>query len=90
MVVCRKRFYDKDTIRKATVWETPRLKQLDIVKILHSLGVELISPTADKREMIQCDLGITEADYLLPETGTLVLKSSFEQPALSHCFHVFI
>ena len=41
--------------------------------------MELISPNANKRAMAQCDLGITEADFLLPETGTLVLKSSSEK-----------
>jgi L-lactate dehydrogenase complex protein LldG len=30
--------------------------------------------------MALCDLGITTADYLLPETGTLVLTSSVEKP----------
>jgi len=67
-------------IRKATVWETPHLRQLGIAEILNFLGVELISPNANKYEMAQCDLGITEADYLLPETGTLVLRSSDEKP----------
>ena len=67
-------------IRKATVWVTPYLRQLGITEILKSLGVELISPNANKHEMAQSDLGITEADYLLPETGTLVLRSSSEKP----------
>jgi len=71
---------EEQNIHKATVWETPRLRQLDISEILNSLGVELVSPNASKHEMALCDLGITEADYLLPETGTLVLKSSFVQP----------
>ena len=70
----------EQNIRKATVWETPHLKQLGITEILNSLGVELISPNANKHEMAPCDLGITEADYLLPETGTLVLRSSVEKP----------
>ena len=70
----------EQNIRKATVWETPRLKQLGVEEILNSLGVELISPNASKHEMAQCDLGCTEADYLLPETGTLVLKSSAKKP----------
>jgi len=70
----------EQNIRKATVWETPHLRQLGIAEILNSLGVEIISPNANKHEMAQCDLGITEADYLLPETGTLVLKSSTEKP----------
>ena len=67
-------------IHKATAWETPYLRQLGIAEILNSLGVELVSPNADKHAMALCDLGITEADYLLPETGTLVLRSSVLQP----------
>ena len=75
-----KTLVDEQNIRTATAWETPRLRQLGVTEILNSLGVEVISPNADKHEMAQCDLGITEADYLLPETGTLVLKSSAERP----------
>lgn len=67
-------------IRKATLWHTPLFDQLNIESTLRSLGVDLVSPTADKHEMALCDLGITEADYLLPETGTLVLRSSAEKP----------
>jgi L-lactate dehydrogenase complex protein LldG len=65
-------------IQKATVWETSFLQKLNIANIIHSLGVELVSPNASKYEMALCDLGITEADYLLPETGTIVLRSSAE------------
>jgi len=75
-----KNLVTEQNIHKATVWETHHLKQLGITEILNSLGMELISPNANKHEMAQCDLGITEADYLLPETGTLVLKSSTEKP----------
>jgi L-lactate dehydrogenase complex protein LldG len=70
----------EQNVRKATVWETPYLKQFGIAEILNTLGVELVSPNADKHAMALCDLGVTEADYLLPETGTLVLQSSFEKP----------
>lgn len=70
----------EQNVRKATVWETAYLRQLGVAEILNSFGVELVSPNADKHEMAQCDLGITEADYLLPETGTLILKSSHEKP----------
>lgn len=71
---------NEQNIHKATVWDTPHLRQLGITEILNTLGVELISPNADKHEMALCDLGITEADFLLPETGTLVLRSSAQQP----------
>jgi L-lactate dehydrogenase complex protein LldG len=70
----------EQNIRRATAWETPYLRQLGVAEILNSLGVELVSPNADKHEMALCDLGVTEADYLLPETGTLVLRSSAIQP----------
>jgi L-lactate dehydrogenase complex protein LldG len=40
----------------------------------------LVAPNAGKHEMALCDLGITEADYLLAETGTLILRSSAEKP----------
>lgn len=75
-----KNLVSEQNIRKATAWETPHLKQLGITEILNSFGVELVSPNANKYEMAQCDFGITEADYLLPETGTLVLHSSAEKP----------
>ena len=70
----------EQNIHKATVWDTPRSRQLQITKTLTSLCVELVAPNANKHEMAQCDLGVTEADYLLPETGTLVLRSSAEKP----------
>lgn len=70
----------EQNVHKATVWETPFLRQLGIGEILDSLGVQLVSPNAEKHEMAECDLGITEADFLLPETGTLVLRSSKEKP----------
>ena len=70
----------EQNIHRATAWETPYLRQLGITEILNSLGVEMISPNASKHEMALCDLGVTEADYLLPETGTLVLHSSAEKP----------
>ena len=70
----------EQNIQKAIVWNTSHLKQLGIADSLRSLGVQLVSPNANKHEMALCDLGITEADYLLPETGTLVLRSSAEKP----------
>jgi len=70
----------EQNINKATVWETPHLRRLAITEILNTLGVELVSPNADKHEMAQCDLGVTEADFILPETGTIALCSSAEKP----------
>jgi len=70
----------EEDIHKATTWHTPFLYSIELEKILHSLKIELVSPNAPKQEMALCDLGITEADFLLPETGTLGLYSSAEKP----------
>jgi L-lactate dehydrogenase complex protein LldG len=75
-----KNLVSEQSIHKATAWETPYLKQLGVTETLNSLGVELVSPNANKHEMALCDLGITEADFLLPETGTIALLSSAEKP----------
>jgi L-lactate dehydrogenase complex protein LldG len=69
-----------ESIKKATVWQTAELKKWGVEKALRSIGVEIISPYAPNREVAECDLGVTGADFLLPETGTLVLRSSIEQP----------
>ena len=75
-----KNLVTEQNIRKAAVWNTALLNQLQIADHLRALGVELTSPNADKHEIAECDLGITEADFILPETGTLVLRSSAEKP----------
>lgn len=67
-------------IRKATLWHTPLIQSLGIEETLRSLGVEIASENASKHELALCDLGITEADYILPETGTIVLHASDEMP----------
>jgi L-lactate dehydrogenase complex protein LldG len=70
----------EQNIGKATLWATPGLQSLGLPEHLRAGGVELVSPNADKHTLAQCDLGITEADFILPETGTLVLRSSAERP----------
>jgi len=67
-------------VRKAALWNTPLLRQLNVGECLQDLGVELVSPKYGKHALAQCDLGVTEADYALPETGTLVLRSDDDKP----------
>lgn len=69
-----------EEVKKATVWQTAQLKEWGIEDALRSLGVEVISPYASNREVAECELGITGADFALPETGTLGLRSTIEQP----------
>lgn len=70
----------ENRINKAAMWKTPSIHELGVEQCLKKLGVEIVSPTANKYELSTCDLGITEADAILPETGTLVLSSSNEMP----------
>ncbi len=69
-----------ETVHKATIWNTPELQALDVAGMLTTLGVELVSPQADKRLVAECDLGVTGVDAALPETGTLLLRSSPDRP----------
>ena len=69
-----------EAVKKATLWQTPELGALDVAGTLKLLGVELVSPQADKRAVAECELGVTGVDAALPETGTLLLRSSAEKP----------
>jgi len=75
-----RRLVEQEDVRRATCWNTPRLRALDIEGQLRACGVEMVPPRADKHALAQCDLGVTEADFALPETGTLGLLSSPEKP----------
>ena len=55
-------------------------RDLGVEAGLRDLGVAIVSPCAEKRVLAECDLGVTEADFALPETGTLGLLSSPDKP----------
>ncbi len=67
-----------ENVKCVTLWQTPEI--LALADLLTPLGVEILSPYADKHALAQCDLGITGADAVLPQTGTLVLGTSVAQP----------
>lgn len=69
-----------EAIRTAVLWNTERLKQLGVAEILRAHAVEIIPHDADKQTMARADLGITGADFLLPETGTVGLLASPDKP----------
>ncbi|MCL5951377.1 MAG: lactate utilization protein [Chloroflexi bacterium] len=72
----------EEGVKKATMWQTSELKELGVAEYLGTLGVEMISPHADRDQLADCDLGVTGVDAALPETGTLVLRSNPEKPRL--------
>jgi len=69
-------------VQRATLWTTPELDELGIAGLLTDLGVVIISPQADRQSLAACDLGVTGVDAALPETGTLLLRSSPERARL--------
>ena len=69
-----------EEVRRATVWTTPDLATWDVAGALKTLGVEVVSAQADKHLVATCELGVTGVDAALPETGTLLLRSSPERP----------
>lgn len=69
-----------EAVKKATLWSTPDLVAWDVAGSLKGLGVEIVSPQADKHLVAQCELGVTGVDAALSETGTLLLRSSPERP----------
>jgi len=71
-----------ENVSKATLWQTRDLQELGVEGTLARLGVEMVSPHAGKWQLAECDLGITGADAVLPQTGTLALRTTPEQPEL--------
>ena len=69
-----------EAVKKATLWSTPDLVAWDVEGSLRTLGVEIVSPQADRRIVAGCELGVTGADAALPETGTLLLRSAPDRP----------
>ncbi len=70
----------EQNIQKAVLWNTERLNSLGVADMLRSLDVQIIPYAADKHLMAEADLGITEADFALPETGTVGMYSSADKP----------
>ncbi len=71
---------EQERIERATLWPTPRIAELRLADRLSALGVELVPATAGKGDLARCDLGVTEVDFALPETGTVGLLSSRGKP----------
>ena len=69
-----------EAVKKATLWTTPDLTTWNVAATLKALGVTIVSPQADKQLVAECELGVTGVDAALPETGTLLLRSSPEKP----------
>ena len=61
------------------IWESDLLTRLRLREFLEGRGLKFTSPNR-KEEMARADIGITEADFAIADTGTLVLIANQKQP----------
>ena len=69
-------------IRTAAFSDHPLYHPYGIAELLKGFGVEIVSPDGDGRRLAECDLGVTAADAAIPETGTVLLRTTQGQPDL--------
>jgi L-lactate dehydrogenase complex protein LldG len=69
-------------VRKASFSDHPLYLRYGLVDLLARLGVEIVPPTSDRRRLADCYLGLTVVDGALPETGTVLLRTTKGQPDL--------
>jgi L-lactate dehydrogenase complex protein LldG len=67
-------------IRTAAFSDHPLYRPFGIEELLKGFGIGIVSPDGDGRRLADCDLGITVADAALPETGTVLLRTTQGQP----------
>ena len=69
-------------IRTASFSDHPLYHPYGIAELLKGFGVRIVSPDGDGRGLAECDLGITVADAAIPETGSVLLRTTQGQPDL--------
>jgi L-lactate dehydrogenase complex protein LldG len=71
------------TVKKAVRWEHPLLEVLKVDDLLSDAGVELYLPTQQGKNFPHvsacADLGITAAEAVLVESGTVVIRAQSSQ-----------
>ncbi len=68
---------EEHSFRSLAMWESDLL--LGLRELLQNKGLQFVSP-GNKDDMAKADIGITEVDYAIAETGTIVLIANERQP----------
>jgi L-lactate dehydrogenase complex protein LldG len=68
---------EKHSVRSLAIWESDLL--LSLRELLQNKGLQFVS-SGNKDDMAKADIGITEVDYAIAETGTIVLIANERQP----------
>jgi len=66
-------------LKSFSIWESEYLKEINLKEDLKEAGLKLIT-AKDKNKIANSDIGITEVDYAIADTGTLVLLTNKNQP----------
>ena len=61
------------------IWESDLIRTLNLREALQDKGLKAAALN-DKEEMAEADIGITEADFAIADSGTLVLIANERQP----------
>jgi len=66
-------------LKSFAIWESQFLKKMNLKQELKDAGLKLIT-SKNKNRIAKADIGITEVDYAIADTGTLVLLTDKNQP----------
>jgi L-lactate dehydrogenase complex protein LldG len=69
-------------IRSAAFSNHPLHRSYGLAELLKGFGIQILSPDGDGRGLAECDLGITVAEGAIPETGSVLLRTTQGQPDL--------
>jgi L-lactate dehydrogenase complex protein LldG len=66
----------REGIRTAAFIDHPFYLPYGITALLKGSGVRILSPDGEPRALAECDLGITVSDAAIPETGSVLLRTT--------------
>jgi L-lactate dehydrogenase complex protein LldG len=75
---CVIRLAEEYSAKSVAIWESDFLRQIHLDEILGKKGLTLFLPNGKDR-MAKVDIGITEVDYAIADTGTIVLLANEKQ-----------
>jgi L-lactate dehydrogenase complex protein LldG len=69
-----------EKVKTAALSDHPLHRRYGTEALLKKFGIGILSSEGAGRNLADCDLGITVADAALPETGTVLLRTTQGQP----------
>ena len=66
-------------LKSFSIWESEYLKEINLKQNIKSVGLKLIA-AKNKDRIANSEIGITDVDYAIADTGTLVLLTNKNQP----------